>query len=66
MLPRPEPPARRLPYTTADMSERLAKRKAEQDAAEQAKANQALRFGVTNPPVKEDQGGGGGLWPSWK
>jgi len=66
MLPRAEAPARRLPYTTADMSERLAKRKAEQDAAEQAKANQALRFGVTNPPVKEDKGGGGGLWPSWK
>jgi hypothetical protein len=48
------------------MSERLAKRKAEQEAAAQAKANQALRFGVTNPPVKEDKGGGGGLWPSWK
>jgi len=66
MLPRADAPARRLPYTTADMSERLAKRKAEQEAAEQAKANQALRFGVTNPPVKEDKGGGGGLWPSWK
>jgi len=56
MLPRAEAPARRLPYTTADMSERLAKRKAEQEAAEQAKANQALRFGVTNPPaVKKDE-----------
>jgi hypothetical protein len=66
MLPRADAPARRLPYTTADMSERLAKKKAEQDAAEQAKANQALRYGVTNPPVKEDKGGGGGLWPSWK
>jgi hypothetical protein len=67
MLPRAEAPARRLPYTTADMSERLAKKKAEQDAAEQVKANQALRFGVTNPPaVKKDEGGGGGLWPSWK
>ena len=65
MLPRPEAPARRLPYTTADMAERLAKRKAEQDAAAQAKANQALRFGVTNPPVREDKGGGTGLWPSW-
>jgi hypothetical protein len=48
------------------MSERLAKRKAEQDAAAQAIANQVLRFGVTNPPVEEDQGGGGGWWPSWK
>lgn len=56
MLPRAEAPARRLPYTTADMSERLAKRKAEQDAAAQAQANQALRFGVTNPPaVKKDE-----------
>ena len=66
MLPRAEAPARRLPYTTADMSERLAKRKAEQEAAAQTKANQALRYGVTNPPVKEDKGGGTGLWPSWK
>ena len=56
MLPRPDAPTRRLPYTTADMSERLAKRKAEQEAAAQAKANQALRFGVTNPPaVKKDE-----------
>ena len=38
------------------MSERLAKRKAEQEAAAQAQANQALRFGVTNPPaVKKDK-----------
>ncbi len=66
MRPRAEAPARQLPYTTADMAERLAKKKAEQEAAAQAKANQALRFGVTNPPVKEDKGGGGGLWPSWK
>jgi hypothetical protein len=66
MLPRADAPARRLPYTTADMAERLAKKKAEQEAAAQAKANQALRFGVTNPPVKEDKGGGTGLWPSWK
>lgn len=56
MLPRAEAPARSLPYTTADMSERLAKRKAEQEAAAQAKANQAFRFGVTNPPVvKKDE-----------
>jgi len=47
------------------MAERLAKKKAEQDAAAQAKANQALRFGVTNPSVQEDKGGGTGLWPSW-
>ena len=60
MLPRPDAPATRLPYTTADMAERLAKKKAEQDAAAQAQANQALRFGVTNPPVREDKGGGGG------
>lgn len=69
MLPRAEPPARQLPYTTADMGERLAKKKAEQDAAAQAKANQALRFGLTHPPVvqpKPDKGGGTGLWPSWK
>ena len=67
MLPRAEPPARRLPYTTADMGERLAKKKAEQDAAAQAKANQALRFGVTNPPAPtpEPKKSGGGWWPSW-
>jgi len=66
MLPRSDAPARQLPYTTADMAERLAKKKAEQDAAARAKANQALRFGVTNPPaVKKDEGGGTGLWPSW-
>lgn len=62
MLPRPDAPARRLPYTTADMGERLAKKKAEQEAAAQTQANQALRFGVTNPPaVKKDEGGGGWL-----
>ena len=62
MLPRPEAPARRLPYTTADMAERLAKRKTEQEAAEQAQANQALRFGVTNPPAPapEPKKSGGG------
>ena len=66
MLPRAEAPVSRLPYTTADMAERLAKKKAEQDAAAQAQANQALRYGVTNPPVQEDKGGGTGWWPSWK
>ena len=56
MLPRADAPARRLPYTTADMSERLAKKKAEQEAAAQAQANQAFRTGVTNPPaVKKDE-----------
>ena len=62
MLPRPEAPARRLPYTTADMAERLAKRKTEQDAAAQAQANQALRYGVTNPPAPapEPKKSGGG------
>jgi hypothetical protein len=57
MLPRAEAPATRLAYTTADMSERLAKKKAEQ-------ANQALRFGVTNPPEPEPEpkkSGGGWL-----
>ena len=55
MLPRADAPVRRLPYTTADMSERLAKKKAEQ-------ANQALRFGVTNPPAPapEPKKSGGG------
>lgn len=44
------------------MGERLAKKKAEQEAAAQTQANQALRFGVTNPPaVKKDEGGGGWL-----
>ena len=49
------------------MGERLAKKKAEQDAAAQAKANQALRFGVTNPPAPtpEPKKSGGGWWPSW-
>jgi len=56
MLPRPDAPATRLPYTTADMGERLAKKKAEQEAVAAAQANQALRFGVTNPPaVKKDE-----------
>jgi len=42
------------------MSERLAKKKAEQ-------ANQALRYGATNPPAPtpEPKKSGGGLWPSW-
>ena len=62
MLPRPDAPATRLPYTTADMGERLAKKKAEQQAAAQTQANQAFRTGVTNPPaVKKDEGGGGWL-----
>ena len=49
------------------MAERLAKRKTEQEAAAQAQANQALRFGVTNPPAPapEPKKSGGGLWPSW-
>lgn len=57
----------KLPYTTADMAERLAKKKAEQAGAAQAQANQALRFGVTNPPAPapEPKKSGGGLWPSW-
>lgn len=45
MLPRAEAPARRLPYTTADMSERLAKRKAKQEAEE----FKAFPGGVTKP-----------------
>ena len=62
MLPRPDAPVTRLPYTTADMSERLAKKKAEQ-------ANQALRYGVTNPPAvqpepKKQGGFGGGFGPN--
>ena len=61
MLPRAELPARRLPYTTADMAERLAKKKAEQDAA----SFKAFPGGVTKAVVEEDKGGGGGLWPSW-
>jgi hypothetical protein len=68
MLPRAEAPAKRLPYTTVGMSELLAKKKAEYDAKAQAIANQALRRGVTNPPIpaQEDKGGGTGWWPSWK
>jgi hypothetical protein len=57
MLPRPDAPARRLPYTTADMSERLAKRKAEQDSA----SFKAFPGGVTKP---FDQNGGASS-PSW-
>jgi hypothetical protein len=51
-----------LPYTTADMGERLAKKKAEQEAVAAAQANQALRFGVTNPPAPapEPKKSGGG------
>ena len=56
MIPRAEAPARRLPYTTADMSERLAKRKAEQEAA----AFKAFPGGVTKPFVES-----GGSKPSW-
>jgi len=54
-----------LPYTTADMAERLAKRKAEQDAELQRQRSAALRTGIANPPTQQDNGGGG-LWPSWK
>jgi hypothetical protein len=57
MFPRPEPPTRQLPYTTADMAERLAKKKAEQDAA----AFKAFPGGVTKP---FDQNGGASS-PSW-
>jgi hypothetical protein len=49
MLPRPDAPATRLPYTTADMSERLAKRKAQ----EQFKTN-ALKT-LSNYKPKEDK-----------
>ena len=55
MLPRAEAPARRLPYTTADMSERLAKRKAEQDAG-----FKAFPGGVTKPVVESE-----GSSPGW-
>jgi hypothetical protein len=64
MLPPAEVSAKRLPYTTADMGERLAKKKAEQEAVEAAKANQALRFGVTNPPVVKKDEGVGNNWLS--
>jgi hypothetical protein len=49
MLPRPDAPATRLPYTTADMGERLAKRKAQ----EQFKTN-ALKT-LSNYKPKEDK-----------
>ncbi|CAB5222930.1 hypothetical protein UFOVP366_36 [uncultured Caudovirales phage] len=58
-------PAKPLPYTTTDLSKLLAKKKADYAAKAQTFANQALRHGVTNPPVEEDKGGGGGWWPSW-
>ena len=61
MLPRFDAPATRLPYTTADMSERLAKKKTEQ-------ANGAFRYGIANPPTpvpEPKKSGGTGLWPSW-
>lgn len=51
MLPRLDAPAKRLPYTTADMAERLAKKKADQ--AEQFKAN-ALGA-LANYKPKEDK-----------
>ena len=57
MLPRPDAPARRLPYTTADMAERLAKKKAEQDAT----SFKAFPGSVTKP---FDQNGGASS-PSW-
>jgi hypothetical protein len=48
------------------MAERLARRKAAQDAAANPQANQALRYGVTNPPAVQPepkkQGGFGGGW----
>ena len=53
MLPRAEAPARRLPYTTADMSERLAKKKAEQDAA----TNAQLAGSVLGPGITRDAQG---------
>jgi hypothetical protein len=65
MLPRPDAPAKPLPYTTVDMSKLLAKKKADYAAKTQTQANQALRYGATNPPVEEDKKSGGGWWPSW-
>ncbi len=53
MLPRPEPPTRQLPYTTADMAERLAKKKAEQDAA----TNAQLAGSVLGPGITRDAQG---------
>jgi hypothetical protein len=48
------------------MAERLARRKAAQNAAANPQANQALRYGVTNPPAVQPepkkQGGFGGGW----
>jgi hypothetical protein len=67
MLPRPDAPAKPLPYTTVDMSKLLAKKKAEYANKTQTQANQALRYGVTNPPAPtpEPEKSGGGWWPSW-
>ena len=48
------------------MAERLAKKKAEQDAELQRQRSAALRTGIANPPAQQDSGGGTGLWPSWK
>jgi len=56
MLPRLDAPVSRLPYTTADMGERLAKRKAEQEAA----AFKVFPGGVTKPVVESS-----GSSPSW-
>lgn len=53
MLPRAEAPARQLPYTTADMAERLAKKKAEQDAA----TNAQLAGSVLGPGITRDAQG---------
>lgn len=55
MLPRAEAPVTRLPYTTADMAERLAKKKAEQDEAgdmNQNVMNLVKAFSMTQPQQK--------------
>lgn len=62
MLQQPARPSSnvQLPYTTADMAERLAKKKAEQDAELQRQRSAALRTGIANPPTQQDNSGGGG------
>ena len=47
-------PAKPLPYTTTDFSKLLAKKKADYAAKAQTFANQALRYGVTNPPAEQN------------
>lgn len=70
MLPRPEAPARRLPYTTADMAERLAKKKAEQADALKTKAFTALTNykPELDKPWYEDIGNAvvGGVKTAWE